>query len=116
LGFISVAETKKGVPFEIKRVYWTYYTPESVIRGGHAHKKLHQVILAVSGIIKFKIEHTDGSTFEFILNKPDEGLYLPPFTWREMQFSHNAVLICLASELFDENDYIRDYSAFKNRT
>ncbi len=112
LGFISVAEINKNIPFAIKRVYWTYYTPESVIRGGHAHKKLQQVIVAVSGSIKFKVESLDNSIVEVDLIQPDKGLYLPPFTWREMQFSHNAVLMCLASEIFSENDYIRDYDAF----
>lgn len=112
LGYISVAQTYDSIPFEIKRVYWTYYTPNDVLRGGHAHKSLHQVIFAVSGSISFKVEDNEREIHEFELNKPHFGLHLPPFTWREIQFSHNAVLLCLASEHYDEDDYIREYNDF----
>ncbi|MFN5846294.1 MAG: sugar 3,4-ketoisomerase [Flavobacteriia bacterium] len=112
LGYISVAEAQDDFPFEIKRVYWTYYTPNEVTRGGHAHKKLEQIIFAVSGSILFDVEDANGSRQRFELDEPHLGLYLPPFTWREIKFSHNAVLLCLASELFDEADYIRNYSEY----
>lgn len=111
-GFITVAEIEKNIPFSIKRVYWTYYTPQNVIRGYHAHKQLRQIIFAVSGAIKFKIETKSGSKQVFVLDEPHKGLYLPPGTWREIQFTHNAVLLCLASEWFEESDYIRDYNDF----
>jgi hypothetical protein len=113
LGYISVAQVNDSVPFEIKRVYWTYYTPNEVIRGAHAHKTLHQLIFAVNGSITFTVEDSTGGHFTFVLNQPHVGLYLPPLTWREIQFSHSAVLLCLASEVFDESDYFRDYSEFK---
>lgn len=113
-GYITVAEFERNIPFNIKRTYWTYFTPNEVIRGFHAHRALKQVIFAVSGTIKFNIEQLDGKKIEFLLDKPNEGLYLPPYTWREMRFSHNAVLVCLASEWYDETDYIRDYKQFKN--
>lgn len=113
LGYISVAENLNSIPFKIKRVYWTYYTPQDVLRGGHAHKELEQVIFSVSGNINFKVEDGNGKKHLIELSKPDEGLHLPPFSWREIQFSHNAVLLCLASELFDEKDYIRNYDEFK---
>lgn len=112
LGYISVAEAKSSLPFEIKRVYWTYYTPNDVLRGGHAHKKLNQIIFAVSGTIKFKVQDINGNKHVFELCSPNIGLFLPPFTWREIQFSHNAVLLCLASENYDEDDYIREYNDF----
>lgn len=112
LGFISVAQVADSVPFEIKRVYWTYYTPNDVLRGGHAHRTLHQIIFAVSGNITFKVEDGNGKAHEFELNKPHIGLHLPPFTWREIQFSHNAVLLCLASDAYNEMDYIREYKDF----
>lgn len=112
LGYISVAEAKYDFPFEIKRVYWTYYTPNEVTRGGHAHKRLEQLIFAVSGSITFDVEDANGINHTFELDKPHVGLYLPPLTWREIKFSHNAVLLCLASDLFDETDYIRNYSDF----
>lgn len=112
LGFISVAEVSKNIPFEIKRVYWTYYTPQNVTRGFHAHKNLQQLIFAVSGDIIFYTENINGDKFDFHLNKPDKGLYLPPMIWREIKFSHNAVLLCLASEEFYEDDYLRNYKDF----
>ena len=68
LGYITVAEYQKNIPFEIKRVYWTYFTPNEVLRGGHAHKKLNQVIFAVSGIITFTTENLQGNKETFIKN------------------------------------------------
>ena len=115
LGFISVVEHSGNTPFEIKRVYWTYYTPQNVNRGSHAHKELHQLIFAVAGTITFYTEDRKGNKAEFILSEPNRGIYLPPSVWREIKFSHNAVLLCLASEAYIEDDYIRDYNAFKNK-
>jgi len=111
LGYISVAE-KDNLPFEIKRVYWTYYAPHDVIRGHHAHKALCQLIFAVSGIIKFELENVSGEKLNFVLDSPEVGLYIPKLHWRTIQFSHNAVLLCMASEPYDESDYIRDYNDF----
>jgi dTDP-4-dehydrorhamnose 3,5-epimerase-like enzyme len=113
-GYITIAEQQKNIPFEIKRVYWTYFTPQNVIRGFHAHYALHQVIFAVSGTIKFLVEYKNEEQIEFILDQPNKGLYLPPDTWREIQFSHTAVLLCLASDVYNESDYIRDYETFRN--
>lgn len=114
LGYITVAEEQKNVPFEIKRVYWTYYTPQDVIRGGHAHKELHQIIFAVSGTIEFNTLDMEGNNETFILDTPSKGLYIPKLIWRDIKFSHSAVLLCLASELYDEKDYFRDFDEFKN--
>lgn len=113
LGYISVAEYKDSVPFDIKRVYWTYFTPNHVIRGGHSHINLQQLIVAVSGIIEFTLESKQGCKFNFKLDKPNLGLYIPKGYWRDIKFSHNAVLLCLASEKYDEFDYVRDYNEFK---
>ncbi len=113
LGYISVAETQKNIPFEIKRVYWTYFTPNEVTRGGHAHKALSQVIFAVAGIITFTTEDLRFNKETFVLDNPNMGLFIPEKIWRDIKFSHNAVLLCLASEIYDETDYIRDYSEFK---
>jgi dTDP-4-dehydrorhamnose 3,5-epimerase-like enzyme len=112
LGFISVAAFPKTAPFEIKRVYWTYYTPQNVVRGFHAHKGLQQLIFAVSGSISFYTEDRLGNKQEFILTEPNKGIYIPPLVWREIKFSHNAVLLCLASMDFLEEDYIRNYEEF----
>ncbi|MCQ4140385.1 FdtA/QdtA family cupin domain-containing protein [Chryseobacterium sp. EO14] len=114
LGYITVAEEQKNVPFEIKRVYWTYYTPQDVIRGGHAHKELQQIIFAVSGTIEFNTLDMEGNNETFILDTPSKGLYIPKLIWRDIKFSHSAVLLCLASELYDEKDYFRDFDEFKN--
>lgn len=114
LGYISVVENYENIPFEIQRVYWTYYTPQDIIRGGHAHLALEQVIVAVSGIITFTTEDLAGKKREFILDSPDKGLYIPNKIWRDIKFSHNAVLLCLASEKYIESDYIRDYKIFLN--
>ncbi|MCA5004108.1 sugar 3,4-ketoisomerase [Sphingobacterium bovistauri] len=114
LGYITVAEETKNIPFDIKRVYWTYYTPQDVTRGGHAHKNLQQVIFAVSGSITFNVEDREGNKETFVLDSPEKGLYLSNLIWRDIQFSHSAVLLCLASELYTESDYIRDYQEFLN--
>jgi dTDP-4-dehydrorhamnose 3,5-epimerase-like enzyme len=111
LGYITVAEK---LPFQIKRVYWTYYAPHEVIRGHHAHKELEQIIFAVSGSISFELENLKGEKQSFLLDKPNTGLFIPRLHWRTMEFSHNAVLLCLASEEYDEDDYIRDYTAFQS--
>ena len=112
LGYISVGENHENIPFELKRVYWTYYTPQDVTRGGHAHYDLEQVIVAVSGTITFTTEDLQGNQQEFILDSPDKGLYIPKLIWRDIKFSHNAVLLCMASEKYIESDYIRDYETF----
>jgi len=113
LGFITVGEGHKNVPFEIKRVYWTYFTPHNIQRGGHAHKQLEQMIFAVCGRIEFTVENLEGRKETFVLDSPDTGLYIPGLIWRDIRFSHNAVLLCLASEAYQEDDYIRDYNTFK---
>nr|WP_315030757.1 FdtA/QdtA family cupin domain-containing protein [uncultured Chryseobacterium sp.] len=115
LGYITVAEAQLNIPFEIKRVYWTYYTPQDVIRGGHAHKNLQQVIFAVSGTIEFNTLDLDGNKDYFILDSPSKGLYIPKLIWRDIKFSHSAVLLCLASELYEEEDYFRDFEDFKQQ-
>ena len=114
LGYISVAQYEDLVPFEIKRVYWTYFTPNHIVRGNHAHRKLQQVIVAVSGVIDFSLEDRNGKKYDFLLDTPNKGIYIPEGYWRVIRFSHSAVLLCLASENYDEKDYIRDYKEFRN--
>ena len=111
LGYISVAE-KMDLPFKPQRVYWTYYTPENIERGGHAHIRLQQILIAVSGQIKVSLELMNGEAFNYILDRPNIGLYIPKKSWRTMQYSHNAVQICIASDEYTENDYIRNYKQF----
>lgn len=115
LGYISMAENE-DLPFEVKRIYWTYFTPEEVERGGHSHINLQQILVAVSGVILVKTEMPSGIQEEFILNSPDKGIFIPKFCWREMKYSHNAVQMCIASIEYDETDYIRSYHDFKKIT
>lgn len=113
IGYISVAE-KGDLPFAPKRIYWTYFTPEEVERGGHSHFELQQILIAVAGTIYLKIETLTGEIFEFTLDSPNKGVYIPKGSWRTMKYTHNCVQMCLASNEYDESDYIRDYRDFKN--
>jgi len=114
IGFISVNEGAKLVPFEVKRVFWTYYTPDSIVRGRHAHHNTEMVLVAAAGRIIVTTEMPGGSIETFILEKPEQGVFIPKYCWHTMQYSHSAVQLVLASSLFEEKDYIRDYSEFKN--
>ena len=113
LGYISLAENET-LPFEVKRVYWTYFTPDDVERGKHAHHNLEQILVAVAGKIIVSSEMPDGSTEQFVLDSPNQGVYLPKYSWHVMQYSHNAVQMCIASMVYEEQDYIRDYEEFKS--
>lgn len=112
LGYISVAE-KENLPFVPKRIYWTYYTPEEVERGGHAHIDLEQILVAVAGTINIEIELISNEKFTFKLDSPNIGVFIPKKSWRTMKYSHNAVQMCIASIEYIENDYIRTYDEFK---
>ena len=113
IGFISIAEYPQQIPFEVKRVFWTYYTPESVLRGRHAHHITEQVLVAVAGRIIVTAEQADGTVELFRLEDPYVGLYIPPNVWHTMQYSHSAVQLVLASSLYDEQDYIRQHEQFR---
>ena len=111
-GNLSFAQEGSQVPFDIKRIYWVYDVPGGESRGSHAHKTLEQLMIAVSG--SFSVTLDDGTEKKtFFLNRPYQGLYLRPGLWRNLEdFSSGSVVLVLASELYDENDYIRDYSEF----
>lgn len=113
-GYISIAEVEQLVPFEIKRVFWTYFTPEEVVRGRHAHYETEMILVAVSGRIIVNTEMPDGKLNVFVLDKPDMGLFIPKLCWHTMQYSHNAIQIVLSSSIYNENDYIRSYFEFKH--
>ncbi|UOQ82969.1 MULTISPECIES: sugar 3,4-ketoisomerase [Hymenobacter] len=113
IGFISVGEIAATIPFEVKRVFWTYHTPESIVRGRHAHHQTEQVLVAVTGRIVIVTELRNGDIQTFVLERPDQGVYIPPYCWHTMQYSHTAVQLALASTLYEATDYIRDYTEFR---
>ena len=113
-GMLVALEEFKDIPFRIKRVYYMYDTKEGVVRGHHAHKSLEQILVCIHGSCKIHLDNGQ-ETKEVPLEKPYEGLYIANNIWREMyDFSPDAVLMVLASEVYDEKDYIRDYDEFKN--
>ena len=111
-GQLVALEEYKDIPFESKRVYFMYDTLEGVRRGFHAHKSLEQILICIHGSCKILLDN--GREKKVVpLEKPYEGLYVSNDMWREMfDFSPDAVLLVLASELYDERDYIRDYDEF----
>ena len=111
-GRLVALEEFKDIPFEIKRVYYMYDTAEGISRGFHAHKKLQQILVCIHGSVDITLDN--GKERKMVsLEKPYEGLYVSNSMWREMSnFSDGAVLLVMASELYDENDYIRDYEEF----
>ena len=111
-GNLTVAEGLKNVPFHINRVYWVYDVPGGESRGGHAHKECKEFIIAVSG--SFTVTLDDGTRrHTYLLNHPYQGLLVDTGIWRTLDdFSSGAVCLVIASELYDEDDYIREYDDF----
>ena len=111
-GQLIAIEEGKDLPFDVKRVYYIYDTLPGVRRGFHAHRNLEQILVCVSGSCKIHLD--DGTeTAEVVLDNPNKGLYISNDMWREMyDFTPDAVLLVLASEHYDEADYIRDYDTF----
>ena len=111
-GQLIALEEFKDIPFRIKRVYYMYDTEDGFVRGKHAHKNLEQILVCIHGSCKIKLDN--GREQKIVpLEKPYEGLYVPSNVWREMyDFSPDAVLMVLASDVYDEKDYIRDYDEF----
>ena len=114
-GNITPIQNNIEVPFEIKRVYYLYDVPGGESRGAHAHKELEQLIIAASG--SFDVTIDDGKNKKTVsLNRPNFGLHLKPGMWRELSnFSSGSICLVLASLLYDEADYIRDYNQFLKR-
>lgn len=113
-GWLGILENTKHIPFVMKRVYFIYnlINHEDAIRGKHAHKELEQALFCISGSVDILVD--DGEKKETInLNQPHTGLYLGPKVWHEMKnFQNNCILLVVASELFNEADYLREYGLF----
>jgi len=118
-GNITIVERNKNIPFDIQRIYYLYDIPGGESRGGHAHKELHQLIVAASG--SFEVLLDDGTNKKIVrLNRPNLGLLVVPGIWRELfEFSSGSICMVLASHKYDETDYLREYNKFiihKNET
>jgi len=113
-GSLVALEANKTIPFDIKRVYYIFGTKNNITRGMHAHRNLKQVMLCITGSCKIMLD--DGKRRESVwLNSPVRGLLIENLVWREMSnFSPDCVLLVLASELYSEEDYIRNYETFKS--
>jgi hypothetical protein len=113
-GNISVLNNGPGLPFQIKRVFYLYDIPGGESRGAHAHRVCHQFLVAASG--SFEVLTNDGNDQKlFQLNRSNVGLYIPPGIWAsEVNFSSGSVCLVMASDLYDETDYIRDYNELIN--
>lgn len=115
-GRLSFVESDRHIPFEIKRVYYLYDVPGGEERGGHAHKNLHQFLIAVSGSFVVTLDDSV-DTKTYTLNRAYMGLYIPPYTWRLLNnFSSGSVCLVLASDYYQETDYMRDYTTFLHET
>ena len=111
-GNLTFVEAERHVPFSIRRIYYLYDVPGGASRGGHGHKQLQEFIIAMSGSFKVVVDDTRGRK-GFYLNRCYFGLYIPRMIWREIEdFSSGAVCAVLASTVYDESDYFRDYNAF----
>jgi hypothetical protein len=111
-GNLSVIESGRSIPFEFRRIFYLYDIPGSEARGAHAHRALHQFIIASSG--SFDVSVDDGHvTHTFSLDRPNCGLYVPPMIWAQLTgFAPGSVVLVLASDHYDEADYYRDYDEF----
>lgn len=111
-GNITIIENNLDIPFEVRRIYYLYDIPSNETRGGHAHKELYQLVIGASG--SFNINLNDGVNDKTIfLNRPDFGLLIVPGIWRDLSnFSSGSVCLVFASEIYSENDYIRDFDEF----
>jgi UDP-2-acetamido-3-amino-2,3-dideoxy-glucuronate N-acetyltransferase len=112
-GSLVFAEVDQFLPFVPKRFFVVHSVPSSKVRGEHAHKKLHEFVVALKGSVKIVVTNNDGER-EFVLDNPTKGLHIPPMTWRILsEYSPDAILLVLASDKYDPDDYIRDLREFR---
>lgn len=116
-GHLVIVEGGLDIPFEIKRVFYIYGSDREVVRGQHANRKSQFVLINVAGKSKVKVRDGKGNENVFALDRPHTGIYLPTMVWKDMyDFSEDSVLLCLASEHYDPEEYIRDYDRFVEET
>lgn len=114
-GHLVVVEGMEDIRFDIKRIFYIYGSEASIVRGQHANRKSEFVLINVSGQSKVRVKDGKGNEAVFVLNRPHTGIYLPKMMWKDMyDFSEDSVLLCLASEHYDAEEYIRDYDEFVN--
>lgn len=112
-GRLVIVEGMQDIPFEIKRVFYIYGSDKDVIRGQHANKKTEFVLINVAGTSKVKVKDGEGNEAIFCLNRPHTGIYIPTMVWKDMyDFSEDSVLLVLASEHYDAEEYIRNYDEY----
>ena len=112
-----IVEGMKDIPFDIKRIFYIYGSEHDVVRGKHANRKSEFVLINVAGTSKVRVRDGKGNEAVFSLNRPHTGIYLPRMVWKDMyDFSSDSVLLCLSSEHYDPNEYIRDYNEFVRLT
>ena len=113
-GHLVIVEGMQDIPFEIKRIFYIYGSDASVVRGQHANRNSEFVLINVAGTSKVKVKDGKGNEAIYVLNRPHTGIYLPKMVWKEMyDFSRDSVLLCLASEHYDPDEYIRSYEEFE---
>ena len=112
-GHMVVVEGMKDIPFEIKRIFYIYGSDKDVVRGQHANRRSKFVLINVAGSSKVKVLDGKGNEAIYSLNRPHTGVYLPEMVWKDMyDFSSDSVLLCLASEVYDPGEYVRNYDTF----
>lgn len=111
---LTIAEGS-NIPFDIKRVYWITSNLQDEIRGEHAHKSCQQLLVCLHGELNVELEDITGNRYQFQLTSPNEMVLIPEHYWCKIEYKKDAVVLVLASEEYDEHDYIRDYKVFKSQ-
>ena len=112
-GHLVVVESMNQIPFQIQRVFYIYGSDSNVVRGSHANRKSEFVLINVAGTSKVKIKDGKGNEIIYCLNRPRTGIYLPSMVWKDMyDFSSDSVLLCISSQVYDPDEYIRNYDEF----
>lgn len=112
-GHLVIVEGMQDIPFEIKRIFYIYGSDHNIVRGQHANRKSEFVLINVAGTSKVRVLDGKGNEAVYSLNRPHTGIYLPQMVWKDMyDFSEDSVLLCLSSEHYDAEEYIRNYEDF----